>query len=241
MCTIKEFKDRVNQDLQQSLEEEQAHIQKYKDEGDQIEYWETGVDPTKENKEVVVCFTGRRPKDLAGYVKENYDVLFFMVVDKLKELINKYHEQHPEYNFNFKFITGGAQGFDQLVFWAVNKLKEDNTIQNIVYVPFTGQEKKWQEQGLFSQAEYNLMLKKADDVLYLEEELSDYSAIVKALYNRNHKMVDDSNIVIALYPDDTWNENKKSGTAECMRYASSMNKRLWQWKYTVNNNKVILL
>lgn len=241
MCTIKEFKDKINQQLQESIEQEQAYIQKYKDEGDQIEYWETGIDPTKETKEVVVCFTGRRPKDLAGYVKENYDLLFFMVVDKLKELINQYHIQHPEYNFNFKFITGGAQGFDQLAFWAVNKLKEDDTISNIVYVPFTGQEKKWKEQGLFSQAEYNLMLKKADKVEYLEEELSDYSAVVKALYARNHRMVDDSNVVIALYPDDTWNENQNSGTAECMRYACNAGKKVWQWKYTVNDNKVMLV
>lgn len=82
----------------------------------------------------VCCFTGRRPKDLYGYDKN----LYIPMVDALKRDILMLHQK---YNMS-TFITGGAQGFDQLAFWAVNALKRDMglNIRNIIYVPFKGQE-----------------------------------------------------------------------------------------------------
>lgn len=45
MMTINEFKNMVVRQLVEA-EEREAYIKKYNDELDQIEMWETGVDPT---------------------------------------------------------------------------------------------------------------------------------------------------------------------------------------------------
>ena len=94
------------------------------------------------NETKAMCFTGRRPKDLYGY---NHDA-YIPMVNAIKSCLRKHISQGYT-----KFISGGAQGFDQLSFWAVNALKREGyDIKNIVYVPFKGQEKAWKETGLFS-------------------------------------------------------------------------------------------
>ena len=67
------------------------------------------------------------------------------------------------------YITGGAQGFDQLAFWAVNSLKKEYDIQNIVYIPFQGQERLWKKTGMFGQKDYQKMLALADQVINVSE------------------------------------------------------------------------
>ncbi len=165
----------------------------------------------------ICCGTGRRPKDLYGYTKDNYKVM----IEKMKKAVIWFYETK---NVR-KFITGGAQGWDQLLFWAVNAVKRDNNytdIQNVVYFPFKGQELKWSTDGLFGQKEYQLMLKMADDVRYVTENVvsTNYKQVVDAMMDRNHAMVNDSNYVFGCFPDDTWFQPAtKSGTAECLRYA----------------------
>lgn len=77
-----------------------------------------------------VCFTGRRPKYLFGY---NDDKSYFKLMNYMYEIVKE------AYNEGYRnFITGGAQGFDQLMFRVVNKLKKDNPntdIKNILYLP----------------------------------------------------------------------------------------------------------
>lgn len=171
-----------------------------------------------------ICFTGRRPKDLLGYDKKSY----VPMVDALKRDIAALHQN---YGFS-RFISGGAQGFDQLAFWAVNALKRDQglNIKNIVYVPFKEQECMWKQQGLFSQTEYGLMLSLADEVIIIADiNRSDKRAIVKAMHDRNHAMVDASNLVFGLYPDFSWSmPDTKGGTAECLKYALSKDKQIFQ-------------
>lgn len=167
-----------------------------------------------------VCFTGPRPNKLWGYVKvQAYTDLVHALADKIIELYNQGYNE---------FITGGAQGFDQLSFWAVNIVKEKGyNIKNIVYVPFKGQELRWSAYGLFSQKEYRLMLKLADEVIYLYDvDASDYKSVVKALYGRNHVMCNNVDLVIGLYKDLSFRTERKSGTAECLRYAESIKKHI---------------
>ena len=175
------------------------------------------------------CFTGRRPKDLCGYDHNAYKEFTKDLVASLETL----------YADGVRtFISGGAQGFDQLAFWAVEIFKKQHDdVQNIVYVPFCGQENRWKEDGAFGQSEYNKMLKKADQVVFLQENLSDYREISKALMDRNKKMVDASDIVVALYPDMTYRENT-GGTAHCMRYAEENDKPICQIEYKIENSKL---
>lgn len=182
------------------------------------------------------CFTGPRPKNILGYAygynPKSYESFIIQLKDYLKHL---YDTQNVT-----TFITGGAQGFDQIAFQAVELLKSERTgIKNVVYVPFKGQERQWKETGMFSQAEYHAMIEKADTVRYLRQELYDSSAIIQALFDRNHKMLQASDFVIALYKDDTWLQ-AKGGTAECMRYAKKSKKPIEQIVYSVTNNEIVM-
>lgn len=168
-----------------------------------------------------ICFTGRRPKDLFWYDSKRYIPLVEALKRDLRVLIDKGYDT---------FISGGAQGFDQLAFWAVNRLKtEGYNIKNIVYVPFDGQEKMWKEEGLFSQQEYRKMLSLADEVVVLREiDRTVKYEVVNALHDRNHSMVNDVDLVFGLYPNSSWiNKSTKGGTAECLRYAKSQNKKIY--------------
>lgn len=177
---------------------------------------------------MIIAFTGRRPKDLCGYSYDSYRTF----VDQLTGILDGLNQQGYS-----KFISGGAQGFDQLAFWAVNRLrmKYARQVDNVVYVPFKGQENRWAKTGNFSQEDYQKMLRFATETICLSEHLEDYGEIVKAMHNRNHKMINDCDLVVALYPSDDFMKSK-GGTAEAMRYAKSVGKPIFQIRYGINNN-----
>ena len=178
-----------------------------------------------------IAFTGRRPKDLCGYNYNSYRTF----VKQLTGILDNLNQQGYS-----RFVSGGAQGFDQLAFWAVNCLKREHTdrrIDNVVYVPFRGQENRWAKTGDFSQADYQKMLRFATETIYLSEGLTDYGQIVNALHSRNHAMIDDCDLLVALYPSDDF-MTSKGGTAEAMRYARSVSKPILQIRYTINNNEL---
>jgi uncharacterized phage-like protein YoqJ len=170
----------------------------------------------------ICCGTGRRPNDLFGYTKESY----LPMMEKMKSGVRWLHD-----NKNVrKFITGGAQGWDQLLFWAVNAVRREPKymdISNVVYIPFKGQELKWSSDGLFGKKEYYLMLKYADEVVYVTDidNTAKYKQIVDAMMARNHAMADAADYVFGCYQDDSWvRPETKGGTAECLKYSVSKNK-----------------
>ncbi len=187
-------------------------------------------------KEITLCFTGTRPKNLCGYEKQSYTRFVKELMDYLKSEF---------YDNGFRtFISGGAQGFDQLAFWAGYHLKQQENLsdlQNVVYVPFAGQEKVWAEKGSFSQAEYKAMLKVADEVKILRPGISRISCSVsEALLNRNHRMVADSSLLVALFPEgEDFHTKMRSGTAECMRYAEKQKLTIVRIGYTVKDKILI--
>lgn len=63
-----------------------------------------------------VTFTGPRPKKLFGYNdKESYQ----KIVDVLKVQVKDAYDNGAR-----RFISGGAQGLDQMAFWAVYSVKK---------------------------------------------------------------------------------------------------------------------
>lgn len=168
-------------------------------------------------KRETMCFTGHRPNKLCGYDINAYTQFVNNLMEVLQTYVTKYNIKN--------FITGGAQGFDQLVFWAVHHLQHKHPeykIQNIVFVPFTGQESKWSSTGLFSQTDYKNMLSVADRIVICNREItnnSDFNTIRNALMNRNKMMVDESIRVMALCNEtDAHTNNITGGTGNCVRY-----------------------
>lgn len=182
--------------------------------------------PSQEaNTGKTLCFTGHRPKDMVPtpdrYTARPYQKFSKDLVLYLDEMYNAGYRN---------FISGGAQGFDQLAFWAVNRLKELHPdVKNIAYLPFKGQERNWPDNGgVFGPANYRKMLQLADEIVWTSEmqgipvDLERNVNIAKALDMRNHAMVDDADLVIALYKDPKgvdMSMTHGSGTNNCMRYA----------------------
>lgn len=183
-----------------------------------------------------VCFTGHRAKALCNYEKAKYEKF----VDQLKKLVAELIDNEHV----VRFITGGAQGMDQLAFWAVNAVvsgKYDGRprtgIENVVYEPFENYGSNWAKTGLFSQSQYALMKRYATNVETLHAEPANKNEAVKLLTERNHAMVDDSDIVVGLINGYGWTAGiDQSGTAECMRYAKETDSSIIQICYerTVN-------
>lgn len=164
-------------------------------------------------------FTGHRPNKIYGYAnKEKYQNL----VNELKKQIENLYQIGVR-----NFITGGAQGFDQLVFWAAHAQKKIHPdIKNIVYIPMEHQASKWSEAGMFGQSEHALMLKLADEIKDVAKEYgidaSTKNGAIQALMTRNEAMCNDAHIIIGFYAHDTefMSEKIKGGTASCLRYAA---------------------
>lgn len=132
-----------------------------------------------------------------------------------------------------RFISGGAQGFDSIAFSAVQILKRSHPdVENVVYIPFYHQDNRWAETGLFSKRAYRKMLNLADNVIVcdavFDPTTEPFGKTVRKLMERNERMVNDSSIVIGQYPNDSWAlSSTKGGTANCLRYAVSMNRQLY--------------
>lgn len=179
----------------------------------------------------VVAFTGPRPTKLCGWNHAAYKDFIDTLVLKLKD----YYKSGVK-----KFISGGAQGFDMCAFLAVRKMKnryEYNDVQNVVYVPFKGQESIWPEDSCFGQREYRQMLEDADEVKILASENPDQKLIPKLLCDRNTAMVKDCNILLALYNRDDWMVTR-GGTQNAMRTAYVMGKEIHQIKYEIIDDQV---
>lgn len=167
-----------------------------------------------------VCFTGHRPKSIFQHnpYAESRRKDYQEIVDQIADFVYEMAE-----NRYTRFITGGAQGFDQLAFWAVHKAKRTcPEIINDVYIPFRGQELRWAETGIFSQREYRQMLKLADHVYVCVQDIDtgDFKAVTRALMYRNKCMVNASDYVLGQFADNSWQDPRtKSGTADCLRYA----------------------
>lgn len=178
---------------------------------------------------MTACFTGPRPADLHGYRDPN---LYLPIVDVTEALLHRAAVQGVR-----TFISGGAQGFDQLAFWAVERVKlamPGAGVRNIMYAPFPGQARIWSPTGTFSQAEYLLAKQRADDVVFVSDDppAGDRIAAAKRMHARNHAMARDSDFVIALLSGRSldW-EHSAGGTSECVRNARKTGKPVLAMAY----------
>ena len=150
-----------------------------------------------------ICLTGHRPSKIYGYdlnKKEWQDLK-----NKLKEILVAYDCDEA--------ITGMALGCDTIFAIAVLELKHEGyPIDLRCAVPFKGQENKWTISDI---ERYKKILQQADFVDVLSEEK--YSP--KLLQDRNEYMVNNSDLVIAV-----WDGEENGGTYNCIKYAKTKNK-----------------
>lgn len=163
----------------------------------------------KSEKGLIWAGTGHRPDKLGGYDLETYYKLVRLATHLIKGM-------EPTL-----MITGGAMGWDQ----ALAEASMDLGVPYHVYVPFKGQEGKW---GAQAQARYQRILANAQHVRYV----CDPGYSPKKMYLRNEAMVDNAQIVIAL-----WNGDEDGGTAGCLNYVKRTGKP-WRnaWNRWIKND-----
>lgn len=139
---------------------------------------------------MIVAGTGHRPNKLGGFNNKAFLKLVKIAEDWIRT--NK-----PE-----KIISGMAQGWDQ----ALAQAAVNCGIPFIAALPFKGQEIRWSQK---SQRYYNRLLSKAEQIVYVCDE--GYEPYKMQL--RNEWMVDNSNLVLAMWDGTT------GGTLNCLKYA----------------------
>lgn len=149
---------------------------------------------------MIVAFCGHRPNKLGGYKLPN--PTYIHVCRQIEKILI---ELKPT-----KVISGMALGIDQ---WAAN-ISHRLGIPFIAAVPFVGQEKAWPAD---SQKIYQKLIKLAADTVIVCE--GGYEA--RKMQTRNEWMVDRCDTLIAIY-----NGDKTGGTANCINYAKSINKKI---------------
>lgn len=150
---------------------------------------------------MIIAGTGHRPHTLGGYGD-----------DVFKRLVRLAEHAVLFYNPTV-VISGMALGWDMALAEAAITLD----IPLHAYVPFEGQANRWPPA---SQAQYQRLLAGAHTTVVCSP--GGFSAA--AMQRRNERMVDDCQLLLAL-----WN-GSSGGTANCMRYAEQRERKhfnLW--------------
>lgn len=157
-----------------------------------------------------IAVTGHRPKGLFRsdpYSVANQQKLLLFC----RQLVKQVKQQHT----GVEFIQGMALGFDQ----AIGEACVLEGVPFHAYVPFEGQANAWPPSARIT---YRALLSKAAIVKVISQ--GNYSPLVLNL--RNEAMVDDCELLIALWSGDD------GGTANAVRYAQTKNiKVINVWEY----------
>ena len=112
------------------------------------------------------------------------------------------------------FIVGGARGVDTWAMEAVSMLKyHDPSVRMIAALPYPGHN-PFREEA--ERQHYQVLLARCDKIVYVS---GNYHA--KCFLARNRWMVDHAERVLAV-----WNGSVHSGTAQTVRYAQKLERRV---------------
>ena len=174
-----------------------------------------------------ISFTGHRPNKLGGYQWGNkiQKEVRKEIEKNILDIIERTEEKE------IVFYSGGAIGVDQIAFEVVDGLKEviwfineDITIKNNIAIPFKDQDRLWR---INDKERYKSQKERADNVIYVDTEkgyevsgTKEGKYDVRKMQKRNEYMVDNSDILIAVF------DGSKSGTKNCIDYAKEHNKEI---------------
>lgn len=155
------------------------------------------------------CVTGHRPMKLfrsAPYSAENFHKLTVFAQEVLS-----WATKNLELT---EVITGMALGWDQAIAKAAFQLE----IPFTAATPFEGQENYW---PLPTQAMYHDLLKNAKEVVVVTKPKPvSTKLVIKALQDRNAWMIDNSELVMALW------DGSSGGTHNAIQYATKKDRKV---------------
>ena len=148
----------------------------------------------------ICAFTGHRLQKL-GWGFDTSDPHFAQLRQRLfSELLTLVSDGYT------RFISGGAQGFDLIAAEEVLKIRQQLPFVELnMALPCPNQIYNWTSESVHS---YNTVLKAANSVKYISD-----SYAPGCMFMRNRYMVDNCNLVYALY------NGTPGGTASTVNYA----------------------
>lgn len=157
-----------------------------------------------------IALTGHRPNKLGGYNlrKPDYQILRQKLAE---EIINK--------SMIYSHIichSGMALGADTIWALAINDVRsilDNHQIEFIADIPCPEQTRLWRQND---QQLWKLLVDSADKKIIYADHYSP-----KAMMQRNIGMINDCDLLIAVY-----NGDKTGGTAQSVKYARSKNKKI---------------
>lgn len=164
---------------------------------------------------IVIAVTGHRPTKLVGgydhFAFENKMITYVFKKDIEKKLL-EYRE--------VVCITGMAIGVDMLYAIACLSLKDKyvGRLKLICAVPFEGHGRRWSADHKIIQS---MILESADAVVNTTGASNPpHSAVRSLMQKRNEWMVDNSDVLWALF------DGSPSGTRNCVNYAKKQGKQI---------------
>jgi uncharacterized phage-like protein YoqJ len=169
---------------------------------------------------ITMAVTGHRSHKLGGYDKNAQE----KVSSFARIMISTYKTQvHSILSRKLNINVGMALGWDMAVAGACLELD----IPYTVYIPFEGQERRW---DIKYQNEYRSLLRESN--LIINTDPGKFS-IARKMQIRNQRMVDDSSMVLALW------DGTPSGTKNCIDYAASIERNVFNsWDRWVEFNRI---
>lgn len=155
----------------------------------------------------VISVTGHRPDKLGGYSNTE----FHQRVERV--FADWCRQEQPAL-----VITGMALGFDT----HVSRVCVALGIPFVAAVPFIGQESRWSK---IAREEYRYLLDRALQV----HLVSPGGFSTQSMHRRNHWMVDNSTLTVAMW------DGSPGGTGECVGYAGRVGRTVVNlWKHLVD-------
>jgi len=164
---------------------------------------------------MVITFTGHRPQKLGGYDYDNDTNS--IIKNFFGYSITHIYCTNPETDLHF--ITGGALGFDQMMFDVCYRCKQimQNNITIELAIPFKEQPKLWRYEDI---CRYEKHKRQADIVTYVDTvDGYKFSGVPIGKYHiekmqlRNMYMVDKGDLLFSCW------DGTKGGTCNCVNYA----------------------
>ena len=146
-----------------------------------------------------VCFTGHREIDATAAC---------FIPSTLKNVLREAIARGA-----YRFLAGGAMGFDTIAALCVLELKNEFPhIRLELVLPCKNQTQRWND---LNRSVYDMIFERADSVEYLHEAYTPY-----CMHDRNRKLVDSADLVVAYLM------HSGGGTAYTTAYAIKENKEL---------------
>ena len=184
-----------------------------------------------------VCFTGQNVKSLCGFNHDSYLYLVKQLKSTVLDMVTKMNVT--------RFITFGAQGFEQLVFWAVQALRTGKIdgnkyphVENVVMLPCNNYGHNWSKTGTFGRKQLEMIKAQATSVIYNEtyDKPLRRKDLTDAIKRCHVDAIAQSDMCFALSNNKTWNDPQQivyGNVTEFMRWAYAYKKPLYQINYDI--------